>query len=93
MEVAPSKPLLPLKVRWFPMDLELLCYLSPSPGFCTADQWELDPDELTLGQEIGSGQFGLVLEGWWKKKKVAVKMIRDGCMSEDDLQEEARVMM
>ncbi|TWW55188.1 Tyrosine-protein kinase ITK/TSK [Takifugu flavidus] len=65
----------------------------PSPGFCTADQWELNPDELTLGQEIGSGQFGLVLEGWWKKKKVAVKMIRDGCMSEDDLQEEARVMM
>uniref|UniRef100_A0A3B5K594 non-specific protein-tyrosine kinase n=1 Tax=Takifugu rubripes TaxID=31033 RepID=A0A3B5K594_TAKRU len=57
------------------------------------DQWELNPDELTLGQEIGSGQFGLVLEGWWKKKKVAVKMIRDGCMSEDDLQEEARVMM
>lgn len=60
---------------------------------CFADQWELDPDEVTLGQEIGSGQFGLVLEGQWKMTKVAVKKIREGFMSEDELREEARVMM
>lgn len=63
------------------------------PVFCFADHWELHPDELTLGEEIGSGQFGLVLEGQWKNKKVAVKKIREGCMSEDELREEARVMM
>uniref|UniRef100_H3CC38 Tyrosine-protein kinase n=1 Tax=Tetraodon nigroviridis TaxID=99883 RepID=H3CC38_TETNG len=73
--------------------------VSPS-GRCTQqifdpsnDQWELDCSELTLGQEIGSGQFGLVLEGQWKKRKVAVKTIREGYMSEDELREEAKVMM
>ncbi|XP_030252500.1 tyrosine-protein kinase ITK/TSK [Sparus aurata] len=57
------------------------------------DQWEVDPEELTLGQEIGSGQFGLVLEGTWNQRKVAVKMIREECMSDDEFKEEARVMM
>uniref|UniRef100_UPI0037E8AFCC tyrosine-protein kinase ITK/TSK n=1 Tax=Semicossyphus pulcher TaxID=241346 RepID=UPI0037E8AFCC len=57
------------------------------------DQWEVDPEELTLGQELGSGQFGLVLEGRWKEKKVAVKMIREECMSDEEFKEEARVMM
>lgn len=27
------------------------------------DQWEVHLEELTLGEELGSGQFGLVLEG------------------------------
>ncbi|KAF0039574.1 hypothetical protein F2P81_007809 [Scophthalmus maximus] len=57
------------------------------------DQWEVDPEELTLGQELGSGQFGLVLDGTWRERKVAVKMIREGCMSDEDFKEEARVMM
>ncbi|KAK5925382.1 hypothetical protein CgunFtcFv8_017908 [Champsocephalus gunnari] len=57
------------------------------------DQWEIHPAELTLGQEIGSGQFGLVLEGRWREKKVAVKMIREECMSDEEFKEEARVMM
>lgn len=57
------------------------------------DQWEINPAELTLGRELGSGQFGLVLEGRWNKKKVAVKMIREECMSDDEFKEEARVMM
>lgn len=61
--------------------------------FRSADQWEVDPEELTLGQEIGSGQFGLVLEGRWRETKVAVKMIREECMSDEDFKEEARVMM
>ncbi|XP_023153928.1 tyrosine-protein kinase ITK/TSK isoform X1 [Amphiprion ocellaris] len=69
-------------------------------GGCTSetvdpskDQWEVNPEELTLGRELGSGQFGLVLEGRWRERKVAVKMIREECMSDEDFKEEARVMM
>ena len=57
------------------------------------DEWEVHPEELTLGHELGSGQFGLVLEGMWRDKKVAVKMVREECMSDEDFKEEARVMM
>ncbi|KAM9356613.1 tyrosine-protein kinase ITK/TSK [Symphorus nematophorus] len=57
------------------------------------DQWEVDPEELTLGQELGSGQFGLVVEGMWKERRVAVKMIREECMSDEEFKEEAKVMM
>ncbi|XP_026185536.1 tyrosine-protein kinase ITK/TSK isoform X2 [Mastacembelus armatus] len=57
------------------------------------DQWEVDPEELILGQELGSGQFGLVLEGKWRDRKVAVKMIREECMSNEEFKEEAKVMM
>lgn len=57
------------------------------------DQWEVDPEELILGEELGSGQFGLVLEGRWRQRKVAVKMIREECMSDEEFKEEARVMM
>uniref|UniRef100_A0A7N5ZSQ8 Tyrosine-protein kinase n=1 Tax=Anabas testudineus TaxID=64144 RepID=A0A7N5ZSQ8_ANATE len=56
------------------------------------DHWEVDPQELTLGEELGSGQFGLVLEGMWREKKVAVKMTREECMSDDEFKEEALVM-
>uniref|UniRef100_A0A8C9ZI65 Tyrosine-protein kinase n=1 Tax=Sander lucioperca TaxID=283035 RepID=A0A8C9ZI65_SANLU len=56
-------------------------------------QWEVHPEDLTLGQELGSGQFGLVLEGRWRGKRVAVKMIREECMSDEEFKEEARVMM
>lgn len=59
----------------------------------TTDEWEVDPEELTLGEELGSGQFGLVFEGRWRDKKVAVKMIREECMSDEEFKEEARVMM
>ncbi len=46
-----------------------------------------------MGQELGSGQFGLVLEGKFRETRVAVKMIREECMSDEDFKEEARVMM
>ncbi|XP_061582367.1 tyrosine-protein kinase ITK/TSK [Cololabis saira] len=72
-----------------------------SQGGCcsqeTADlsevQWEIDPEELTLGQELGSGQFGLVLEGTWRDRMVAVKMMKEECMSLDEFKEEAKIMM
>uniref|UniRef100_A0A3B3U4K8 Tyrosine-protein kinase n=1 Tax=Poecilia latipinna TaxID=48699 RepID=A0A3B3U4K8_9TELE len=57
------------------------------------NKWEIDPEELDLGQEIGSGQFGLVLEGKWNDRKVAVKMVREDCMTDEDFKEEAMVMM
>uniref|UniRef100_A0A8C4EF28 non-specific protein-tyrosine kinase n=1 Tax=Dicentrarchus labrax TaxID=13489 RepID=A0A8C4EF28_DICLA len=62
-------------------------------GGCSQEIWEVDPEELILGQELGSGQFGLVLEGRWKDIKVAVKMIREECMSDEEFKEEAKVMM
>ncbi|KAG9491128.1 hypothetical protein GDO78_006474 [Eleutherodactylus coqui] len=57
-------------------------------------KWEIDPTHLTCVQEIGSGQFGVVkLATWQGTRKVAVKMIREGMMSEDDFVEEAQVLM
>jgi len=48
---------------------------------------------LTLGEELGSGQFGVVRRGKWKGTiDVAVKMMKEGTMSEDDFIEEAKVM-
>uniref|UniRef100_A0A674DGN5 Tyrosine-protein kinase n=1 Tax=Salmo trutta TaxID=8032 RepID=A0A674DGN5_SALTR len=63
-----------------------------SPAELSKGQWEVDPAELILGEEVGSGQFGLVLQGRWRERRVAVKMIREGAMSEEDFKEEARVM-
>ncbi|XP_074530436.1 tyrosine-protein kinase ITK/TSK [Halichoeres trimaculatus] len=74
-----------------PVSLDKRCSLDVSD--ILKDQWEVDPEELTLGRELGSGQFGLVLEGRWRETKVAVKMIREECMSDDDFKEEAKVMM
>lgn len=82
-----------LTINDFSCRLNIHMYSSLPPVRCSTDQWEVDPDELTLGQEIGSGQFGLVLEGTWNRRKVAVKMIREECMSDDEFIEEARVMM
>ncbi|KAM4675771.1 tyrosine-protein kinase ITK/TSK [Discoglossus pictus] len=57
-------------------------------------KWEIDPTHLTLIQEIGNGQFGVVqLASWRGTTKVAVKMIREGMMSEEDFVEEAQVLM
>ncbi|KAM9833101.1 tyrosine-protein kinase ITK/TSK isoform 1-T1 [Syngnathus typhle] len=57
------------------------------------DEWEVDPEEITFGQELGSGQFGMVLSGQWRDKKVALKIIREDYMSDEEFKEEARVMM
>ncbi|XP_056373332.1 tyrosine-protein kinase ITK/TSK [Hyla sarda] len=57
-------------------------------------KWEIDPTHLTFVQEIGSGQFGVVqLATWQGTRKVAVKTVREGMMSEDDFVEEAQVLM
>lgn len=56
-------------------------------------QWEIDKKTLTLSRELGSGQFGRVVAGKWKGKvDVAIKMMKEGAMNEDDFIEEAKVM-
>ncbi|KAI1898400.1 hypothetical protein AGOR_G00071930 [Albula goreensis] len=66
---------------------------APRTAGFSSDKWEIDPGELTLAEELGSGQFGVVLLGHWRDLKVAVKMVREGAMSEDEFKEEAQVMM
>ncbi|KAL4631630.1 tyrosine-protein kinase BTK [Arapaima gigas] len=56
--------------------------------------WEIDPRHLTCIKELGSGQFGVVKYGKWQgRHDVAIKMIKEGSMSEDDFINEAKVMM
>ncbi|XP_074939969.1 cytoplasmic tyrosine-protein kinase BMX [Phalacrocorax aristotelis] len=56
--------------------------------------WELKREEIVLLRELGSGQFGLVYLGKWKGQyDVAIKMIKEGAMSEDEFIEEAQTMM
>ncbi|XP_003741153.1 tyrosine-protein kinase Btk29A [Galendromus occidentalis] len=66
--------------------------IQPNIGM-SSDKWEIDPLELSLLEEMGSGQFGVVRRGRWRQTKdVAVKMMKEGTMSEDDFIEEAKVM-
>ncbi|XP_029855103.1 cytoplasmic tyrosine-protein kinase BMX [Aquila chrysaetos chrysaetos] len=56
--------------------------------------WELKQEEIVLLRELGSGQFGVVHLGKWKGQyDVAIKMIKEGAMSEDEFIEEAQTMM
>lgn len=56
--------------------------------------WEIEPRYLTFIKELGTGQFGVVKYGKWQgKHDVAIKMIKEGSMSEDDFIEEAKIMM
>lgn len=57
------------------------------------DKWEIDPSELVLMDELGAGQFGVVRRGKWRGNiDIAVKMMKEGTMSEDDFIDEAKVM-
>ncbi|KAM9204580.1 cytoplasmic tyrosine-protein kinase BMX [Mergus octosetaceus] len=56
--------------------------------------WELKREEIVLLRELGSGQFGEVHLGKWKGQyDVAIKMVKEGAMSEDEFTEEAQTMM
>eukprot|EP00052_Salpingoeca_macrocollata_P001091 m.23829 g.23829 ORF g.23829 m.23829 type:complete len:677 (-) comp11095_c0_seq1:50-2080(-) len=57
------------------------------------EKYEIDPSEITFGKELGSGQFGRVLEGQFRNgTKIAIKMMKEGAMSEDDFIAEAKIM-
>ncbi|XP_027024533.2 cytoplasmic tyrosine-protein kinase BMX isoform X1 [Tachysurus fulvidraco] len=56
--------------------------------------WELSRKDVRLVKELGSGQFGVVQLGVWKDdRRVAIKMVKEGCMSSDEFIEEAQIMM
>ncbi|XP_059833342.1 tyrosine-protein kinase BTK isoform X1 [Hypanus sabinus] len=56
--------------------------------------WEINPVDLTFLRELGDGQFGVVKHGKWRGQyEVAIKMIKEGSMSEDDFIDEAETMM
>ncbi|XP_067852686.1 tyrosine-protein kinase ITK/TSK-like [Heptranchias perlo] len=66
----------------------------PSTAGFSYGTWEIAATALTFIEEVGSGQFGVVHMGYWKNKdRVAIKMIREGAMSEEDFIEEAQIMM
>ncbi|MEE6517646.1 hypothetical protein FKM82_027995 [Ascaphus truei] len=67
---------------------------APSTAGLGYGSWEIDPKDLTFLKELGDGQFGVVKYGKWRGKlEVAVKMIKEGSMSEDDFIDEAKCMM
>ncbi|CAL8326030.1 unnamed protein product [Lota lota] len=62
-------------------------------GFST-EKWEIEPSELTFINEVGSGQFGVVWMGMWRRQlKVAIKAVKEKTMCDEDFVEEAKVMM
>ncbi|XKL64958.1 hypothetical protein PGB90_005044 [Kerria lacca] len=66
---------------------------APATAGLSHDKWEIDPSELVLMEELGSGQFGVVRRAKWRGyMDTAVKMMKEGTMSEDDFIEEAKVM-
>lgn len=74
---------------WHTTNINIFCILPHRPGV-----WEIDPRDLTFIKELGNGQFGVVKYGKWQgQHDVAIKMIREGSMSEDDFIEEAKIMM
>ncbi|XP_063823334.1 tyrosine-protein kinase Btk isoform X1 [Ostrinia nubilalis] len=66
---------------------------APPTAGLSHDKWEIDPSELVLLEELGAGQFGVVRRGRWRgRTDTAVKMMKEGTMSEDDFIDEAKVM-
>lgn len=61
------------------MDLGYLCVCV---SLLHSGTWELSRKDVRLVKELGSGQFGVVQLGVWKgKHQVAIKMVKEGCMS------------
>lgn len=62
-------------------------------SYKTKDHWEIDRNELTFLNKLGSGQFGQVFEGRWNgKTPVAIKTLKEGSMDPKDFLTEAQVM-
>ncbi|XP_071086830.1 tyrosine-protein kinase Btk-like isoform X1 [Haliotis cracherodii] len=65
---------------------------APSTAGFGHGKWEIDPDDLETGEQLGSGCFGSVNRGKWRNTPVAVKVMKCGTMSEESFVEEAKTM-
>ncbi|KAK2144864.1 hypothetical protein LSH36_724g01041 [Paralvinella palmiformis] len=50
-----------------------------------SDSWEIDPQQVALGSELGHGAFGRVLVGHYKDEKVAIKILKGACTSKEPI--------
>uniref|UniRef100_A0A0N4ZLX0 Tyrosine-protein kinase n=1 Tax=Parastrongyloides trichosuri TaxID=131310 RepID=A0A0N4ZLX0_PARTI len=59
-----------------------------------SDEWEMDRNEIVMRNQIGSGQYGDVYEGYWKTtgKTVAVKTLKEETMPVHEFLAEAAIM-
>uniref|UniRef100_A0A0K0E3N4 Tyrosine-protein kinase n=1 Tax=Strongyloides stercoralis TaxID=6248 RepID=A0A0K0E3N4_STRER len=59
-----------------------------------SDEWEMDRNEIVMRNQIGSGQYGDVYEGYWKTtgKTVAVKTLKEDTMPIHEFLAEAAIM-
>ncbi|CAL4061261.1 unnamed protein product [Meganyctiphanes norvegica] len=65
---------------------------APTTAGFGSNKWEIDPGELNLLEELGTGQFGIVRRAKLRRIDVAVKMMKDGSIGEEAFIEEAKVM-
>ncbi|XP_063687022.1 tyrosine-protein kinase HCK-like isoform X2 [Bolinopsis microptera] len=63
------------------------------------DEWEIDRDAITLGEKLGSGQYGEVYKGEWFKDRgktagipIAVKTLKSDSASQEEFLKEAGLM-
>uniref|UniRef100_A0AC34FHA0 Tyrosine-protein kinase n=1 Tax=Panagrolaimus sp. ES5 TaxID=591445 RepID=A0AC34FHA0_9BILA len=59
----------------------------------TKNNWEIPRAELQMIEKIGTGNFGAVYAGLWRKKvEVAIKTLKHGSMSPEAFLKEAQIM-
>jgi fyn-related kinase len=77
------------------------CYLTkpcamaqkPVIGGLAKDKWEIPRTELQKADLLGSGQFGEVYKGYWKRKtEVAIKTLRADAANVEQFLKEAQLM-
>ena len=57
-----------------------------------ADKWEIDRDDIQIGDRVGVGNFGEVFKGKWRGQvEVAVKTLKDE-QGGDEFNKEAEVL-
>ncbi|EGD72208.1 TK protein kinase [Salpingoeca rosetta] len=65
----------------------------PSAPGLGSDKWQIALADLSFGQQLGAGQFGVVYKGVYKgQHTVAIKTMKQGSMNEEEFVAEAEVM-